>query len=75
MSKLPVISSLKLTKIITKLGFKEVRQKGSHKIFFHSDGRLVVIPMHFNKPIHDGLLNKIIKQDLGLSKDKFLELL
>lgn len=46
MNKLPVISSLKLCKIITKLGFKEIRQKGSHKIFSHSDGRLIVIPIH-----------------------------
>lgn len=68
MNKLPVISSLKLCKIITKLGFKEIRQKGSHKIFSHSDGRLIVIPIHSNKPIPEGLLNKIIKQDLGISK-------
>jgi predicted RNA binding protein YcfA (HicA-like mRNA interferase family) len=52
-----------------------VRQKGSHKIFSHSDGRLIVIPMHSNKPIPEGLLNKIIKQDLCLSKNEFLELL
>ena len=45
MSELPVISSFKLTKIVIKLGFREVRQKGSHKIFSHSDGRLVVIPI------------------------------
>ena len=75
MNELPVVSSLKLTKIVIKLGFKEVRQKGSHKIFSHSDGRLIVIPMHSNKPIPEGLLNKIIKQDLRLSKDEFLELL
>jgi len=75
MSELPIVSSLKLTKVIIKLGFKEIRQKGSHKIFSHSDGRLVVIPMHSNKPVPEGLLNKIIKQDLGLSKDEFLDLL
>ncbi|HOZ35654.1 MAG TPA: type II toxin-antitoxin system HicA family toxin [archaeon] len=75
MSELPIVSSLKLTKVIIKLGFKEIRQKGSHKIFSHSDGRLVVIPMHSNKPVPEGLLNKIIKQDLRLSKDEFLDLL
>lgn len=75
MSELPIVSSLKLTKVIIKLGFKEIRQKGSHKIFSHFDGRLVVIPMHSNKPVPEGLLNKIIKQDLRLSKDEFLDLL
>jgi len=31
--------------------------------------------MHSNKPVPEGLLNKIIKQDLRLSKDEFLELI
>jgi len=75
MSDLPVISSLKLVKIVLKLGFEEVRQKGSHKIFSHSDGRFLVIPIHSNKPIPVGLLNKIIKQDLRLTREEFLELL
>lgn len=75
MSELPVISSLKLVKIVLKLGFKEIRQKESHKIFTHSDGRFLVIPIHSNKPIPVGLLNKIIKQDLKLTKEAFLELL
>jgi predicted RNA binding protein YcfA (HicA-like mRNA interferase family) len=75
MSDLPVISSLKLVKIVLKLGFEEVRQKGSHKIFSHSDGRFLVIPIHSNKPIPAGLLNKIIKQDLRLTREEFLELL
>jgi predicted RNA binding protein YcfA (HicA-like mRNA interferase family) len=75
MSELPVVSSLKLVKIVIKLGFKEIRQKGSHKIFSHSDGRFLVIPIHSNKPIPVGLLNKIIKQDLRLTKEEFLELL
>ena len=75
MSELPVISSLKLVKIVLKLGFKEVRQKGSHKIFSHSDGRFLVIPIHSNKSIPIGLLNKIIKQDLRLTRKEFLELL
>ena len=75
MSDLPVISSLKLVKIVLKLGFEEVRQKGSHKIFSHSDGRFLVIPIHSNKPIPAGLLNKIIKQDLRLTREEFLKLL
>jgi predicted RNA binding protein YcfA (HicA-like mRNA interferase family) len=75
MSELPVVSFLKLVKIVIKLGFKEIRQKGSHKIFSHFDGRFLVILIHSNKPIPVGLLNKIIKQDLRLTREEFLELL
>jgi len=34
MSKLTIISSKDMVKILLKLGFEEIRQKGSHKSFF-----------------------------------------
>jgi len=46
MSRLTIISSKDMAKILEKLGFKEVRQKGSHKSFKHEDGRTTVIPFH-----------------------------
>ncbi len=61
-----------LVSILHKLGYKEVRQKGSHIIFGHLDGHLVVIPKH--DEIRGGLLTKIIKEDLGLSKEDFFKL-
>ncbi len=73
--KLPIISSQKLIKIVLKLGFEEIRQKGSHKTFEHSDGRILTIASHSNKPIPPGLLNKIIKTDLRLSRKEFIKLL
>lgn len=46
MSKLTVISSKDMVKILEKLGFEEVRQKGSHKSFRHKDGRTTLVPFH-----------------------------
>ncbi len=69
--KLKSLSSIKLIKLVESLGFKEIRQKGSHKTFLHSDGRILTIPFHSNKDIPLGLLNKIIKDDLKLSRDEF----
>ena len=46
MTKLVVISPAKMAKILEKLGFKLVRQKGSHAFFQHSDGRVTLVPMH-----------------------------
>lgn len=72
--KLNPIAPEKLIKILLKKGFKEIRQKGSHKIFRNSDGRTTVIPFHKGEKIGRGLLLKIIK-DMGLNREEFLELL
>ena len=42
--------------------------------FEHSDGRTTVIPNHPGESVDRGLLNKIIKHDLGLSREDFLEI-
>jgi predicted RNA binding protein YcfA (HicA-like mRNA interferase family) len=73
--KLPIVNPKGLIKVALKLGFIETRQKGSHKIFSHADGRKLTIPFHSNKPVPPGLLNKIIKQDLRISRDEFSKLL
>ncbi len=74
MPKLAPILPKKLAKILEKTGFKLERQKGSHATFTHPDGRVTTIPMH-SKPIKVGLLNKIIKHQLQISREKFEELL
>ncbi len=71
--KLKPIKPEQLVKIVEKLGFKKIRQKGSHVVYRHSDGRWITIPMHKGRDISDGLLRKIIK-DLGLSVEEFNKL-
>ena len=39
-----------------QLGFVEVRQKGSHKQFAHSDGRRTTVPVHPGRDIFPALL-------------------
>ena len=55
------------------MGFGLLRQKGSHAFFKHSDGRTTVIPVHPTEEIDRGLLNKIIKHDLKISREEFLK--
>ena len=43
---LPVISGGKLIRFLSKQGFKVQRQKGSHVIVRHSDGRQTTVPLH-----------------------------
>ena len=72
MSKLPLLSSVELCKILKKLGFDEIRQKGSHKYFKHTDGRATVVPMHGNRDVSRGLLRKILNE-IELSREEFLK--
>ncbi|MDB9535229.1 type II toxin-antitoxin system HicA family toxin [Dolichospermum planctonicum CS-1226] len=61
-------------KVVEKLGFYFDRQKGSHAIYKHNDGRRVVIPIHSGKDIKQGTLTGMI-QDVGIDKETFFNLL
>ncbi|MEK6981439.1 MAG: type II toxin-antitoxin system HicA family toxin [Candidatus Micrarchaeota archaeon] len=75
MSKLPLLSAREIIRILEKLGFEFMRQKGSHMFFRYADGRTTTIPNHPGEDIDRGLLNKIIRKDLGISREEFMELL
>lgn len=64
----------KIIKLLSRLGFKIVRKRGSHVVLKHPDGRLTVVPVHAGEEIGKGLLLEIIK-DAKLSKEEFLRLL
>tara|TARA_Y100000034_G_C6857337_1_gene389811 strand:- start:184 stop:414 length:231 start_codon:yes stop_codon:yes gene_type:complete len=74
LAKLPRLTGKELAKIIEKLGFVYYRTSGSHMTYKHSDGRKTTIPHHAGQDIGPGLLNKIIKHDLGISREEFEEL-
>jgi predicted RNA binding protein YcfA (HicA-like mRNA interferase family) len=74
MPKLPVVKPRELIKVLRKLGFSELRQKGSHKFFYRQeDGKATVVPFH-SKDISRGLLRKILNE-IGLSPGEFKKLL
>lgn len=72
MAKLPRLTGKELAKIVEKFGFVYSHTTGSHMVYKHPDGRKTVIPHHSGEEIGPGLLNKIIKQDLGISREEFL---
>ncbi len=72
MTKLPLLNAKELAKILQRLGFEFKRQEGSHMFFEHPDGRTTVIPNHPGEDIDRGLLNKIVKHDLQVSREEFL---
>lgn len=71
MAKLPLLNPKEVIKILDKLGFKFIRQEGSHMFFEHPDGRTTIIPNHPGQDIGRGLLNKILKKDLQISREEF----
>ncbi len=71
--KLRPIKPEQLVRIVERLGFVRIRQKGSHIVYRHPDGRWITIPMHKGREIAVGLLRKIIK-DLGITVEEFNDL-
>lgn len=70
MSKLSPIKSRDLIRLLEKLGFKTVRQKGSHLRLQHEDGRKTSVPIHSGEKIGKGLLRKILR-DVNISRHEF----
>jgi predicted RNA binding protein YcfA (HicA-like mRNA interferase family) len=74
MSRLPILNSKALEKILFILGFYAVRQKGSHVFYRHPDGRYTTIPHHSGVDISRPLLRSILKE-INVSIEEFAELL
>ncbi len=72
MGTVPVLKPNKVVYILERLGFLEVRQKGSHKQFRHPDGRGTTVPFHAGRDISPILLKKIVK-DIRLTIEEFLQ--
>ena len=73
MPKLPLLSASEIIKILQKIGFQKIRQEGSHVFLQHADGRTTVIPNHPGDEVDRGLLNKILKKDLGIEREEFMK--
>ncbi len=72
MTKLPSLKAREVVNGLQAMGFKKVRQKGSHAIFHHQDCRRAPIPIHPAKTISPYFLSDILKQ-LEIDEDKFLQ--
>lgn len=68
MPKFPVMKSDDVVALITHHGFIFRRQKGSHAVYKHPDGRRVVIPIHSGQDIPTGTLRAILK-DAGVEPE------
>lgn len=73
MPKLPVISGRELIKKLEKIGYRVVRQKGSHVRLRNGDPCFKPLTVPTHKFIKPGLFHKIIR-DANLTLEEFLNL-
>ena len=73
MSKLPIVNAREMEKILIKLGFTKLRQKGSHAYFSHPDGKSTVIPMHKGEDLGRGIIRSILN-DIEISREEYEQL-
>ncbi len=75
MSKLPVVSGRQAVRVLTRIGYQVVRQKGSHirlRDNTNPDHLPLTIPDH--RSVKPGLLRELLR-DAGLSVEEFARLL
>jgi predicted RNA binding protein YcfA (HicA-like mRNA interferase family) len=73
MTKPPVLKPKEVAAILEKLGFEEVRQRGSHKQYRHADGRCTTVPFHAGRDVSPLLLRQIAK-DIGLTIEDLIRI-
>lgn len=67
MTKLPVVDAKTMKKVLSRLGFSAVRQKGSHVFYRHPDGRTTTVPDHANRDLARPLIRAILR-DIDLTR-------
>ena len=66
-----MLSPQQVIGLLERLGFAEVRQRGSHTQFRHADGRAMTVPFHKGRDVSPSLLRKVAR-DIGVTVDGLL---
>ena len=72
MSRLPLLSGRTILKALAKLGYEEIRKRGSHIRLSCPNRKSITVPDY--KIVGRGLLRKILR-DAELSPEEFIKLL
>ncbi|HHT9155629.1 MAG: type II toxin-antitoxin system HicA family toxin [Planctomycetes bacterium] len=62
MTRLPIVNFKTMEKVLLRLGFERVRQKGSHVFYRHPEGRTTTVPNHPGRDLARPLLREIIRE-------------
>ena len=72
MGKTPLLNYRIMHKILLSLGFKKIRQKGSHVFYRHLNGRTTTVPNHKGQDLAKPLVRAILN-DIEISVDDFIK--
>jgi predicted RNA binding protein YcfA (HicA-like mRNA interferase family) len=72
LTRLPTVDFRTVDRVLARLGFSRVRQKGSHVFYRHQDGRTTTVPNYPGRDIARPLLREILK-DIELTPEQFAE--
>jgi len=62
MTRLPLTDFKTMDKLLRRMGFERVRQKGSHVFYRHADGRTTTVPDHPGRVLARPLIREILKE-------------
>jgi predicted RNA binding protein YcfA (HicA-like mRNA interferase family) len=71
LASLPVLKPREVIARLERLGFVEIRQRGSHKQFRHPDGRVATVPVHAGRDLSPILLRQLCR-DIGMVPEAFV---
>jgi len=74
LSRLPIIDCRKMEHLLLELGFTIVRQKGSHVLYRHPDGRTTTVPHHLGRDLARPLIREILRE-IDLTPEQYVALL
>ncbi len=62
MSHLPIVNFKIMERVLLRMGFKPVRQKGSHIFYKHPDGRTTTLPNHPGRDLARPLIREVLRE-------------
>jgi predicted RNA binding protein YcfA (HicA-like mRNA interferase family) len=71
MGSIPVLKPAEVCRLLERLGFAAVRQRGSHIQYRHPDGRGTTVPLHKGRDVAPPLLRQIAR-DIGLTVEELI---
>ena len=72
MTRLPIVDFKTMDRLLRRIGFVAVRQKGSHVFYRHVDGRTTTLPNHPGRDLARPLIREILRE-IELTPDQFQE--
>jgi predicted RNA binding protein YcfA (HicA-like mRNA interferase family) len=67
---LPIVDFKTMDRLLRRIGFVAVRQKGSHVFYRHADGRTTTLPNHPGRDLARPLIREILRE-IDLTPEQF----